>query len=693
MSTNVCFKAYVNEIDTIVIEDSNESNVFFINDKEIAFSFVSFFNGIYTFEAKYPVECNQNYTIRNTKGLETNLAMKLVARTNEFDDLYFYEKDDLGPTYSKEATTFRVWAPTSFKCELKYIIDGQTFIEEMNKGEKGTYYITIHKDLANALYCYILYRNNKVIEANDLYCFSFNSNSKMSAVIDLSRIEDNDHYKLPDLKSINEAIIYEVNVRDFSSDNSLGEEVNNTFNAFLKEGLRSKEGHKIGFDYIKDLGVTHIQFQPLTDFATVNEDDIKKNYNWGYDPVCFNVLEGSYSSKPNDPYNRIIECKKMIEHFHKNNLRVCIDMVFNHTYHFKHSIFNNLIQDYYYLMDRFGNLSNGSFCGNDLDTTRKMYKKYVLDMCKRLVTFYKFDGIRFDLMGILTVDMMQEIEKELKKINPNIILYGEGWNMPSMLNEWDRASLNNQYKLNNISYFNDYFRDTMRGKGYSKTSSSDKGYLSGDVSKATDAIKAIRGSIDYGCYFEETYKSINYVECHDNSTLYDKLLSSNKENSEEERNRMQLCMIAASIFSLGVPFIHMGVEFNRTKQGIENSYNSPDSINQIDWSLVDKNYRNVKAVKDFIRLRKEYPYFHLNFFQEIMHSVDSTIINNKQIRITIAGRGSVGVLVFNPTKEYAVIPLNGLYKRICNTYGIVGDMDEISSECHISPYSFEFFSK
>ena len=221
---------------------------------------------------------------------------------------------------------------------------------------------------------------------------------------------------------MSDAIIYELSVRDFSMDNSLGEDVSGLFKAFLKEGMKSPKCNPIGIDYIKQLGITHVQLMPIIDFATVNEENIKEKYNWGYDPVCYNSLEGSFSTNANDPYARINEALEMIDKFHQLNIGVILDVVFNHTYEFINSVYNKIIPNYFYLMDRNGNLSNGSFCGNDVDTTRKMAHKYFVDMVMRYVTLYKIDGLRYDLMGILTKDLIQEIYNKAKAINPSLSL-------------------------------------------------------------------------------------------------------------------------------------------------------------------------------------------------------------------------------------------------------------------------------
>lgn len=681
---NVNFKAYLDEKNTITILSDKESS-FTINGDFLHAYYVSRFNQYYVYKANVEIDINQKYVLKDDYNRESVLSIRYYVKDDSFDEKYYYDGDNLGSNYHKEHTTFKLWAPIASDVKLHYEMDNQEYEVTMYRKDKGVFEVDVKGDLANALYYYKVTNNGVTNDVIDPYAYSSNANSKKSAVIDLSRIRQNT-YASPTLKRMSDAIIYELSVRDFSMDNSLGEDVSGLFKAFLKEGMKSPKGNPIGIDYIKQLGITHVQLMPIIDFATVNEENIKEKYNWGYDPVCYNSLEGSFSTNANDPYARINEALEMIDKFHQLNIGVILDVVFNHTYEFINSVYNKIIPNYFYLMDRNGNLSNGSFCGNDVDTTRKMAHKYFVDMVMRYVTLYKIDGLRYDLMGILTKDLIQEIYNKAKAINPSFIAYGEGWNMPSFLPEHKRASLNNANQIPAIGFFNDYFRDIASGKCFNNFSHT-KGYLNGNISLYYDFMKAMRGSIENGCYFLNSSSSINYVECHDNFTLFDKLKITNVENTNEERNNIQLCMLAAILLAQGTPFLHMGTEFNRTKKGNENSYNAGDKINMIRWESIDENIKNIKAVRDFIKIRKTFPCFNIGNRKKILNSVDGQIFDGV-LQITYAYNGDVIILLFNPTNQKVLINLSGEYKLYANQLGILKDDDKVYTQVKIKPYSF-----
>lgn len=685
---NSSIKAFLDE-DYVLTIVSNKRSSFYINDEVLNVSLVSESNNfVYKGIVKVDVK-NTNY-IKNDFNESCVLEIRYFAKSGEFDNIFYYDKDDLGSTYYKDHTTFKLWAPIASKVILIYKIDGNTYEKEMLKGEKGVFSIDVEGDLENALYNYKITNNGKDVVTIDPYSYSCNANGESSAVINLEKITSNS-YELPTLNSINDAIIYEMSVRDFSMDGSLGEEVKGKFTAFLKHGLKSKKGNPIGIDYVKSLGVSHVQLMPIFDFATVNETNIEEKYNWGYDPYSYNCLEGSFASNPHDPYCRLVEAKQMIDEFHKEKIRVTLDVVFNHTYSFVDSIYNKIVPNYFYLMDRNGNLSNGSFCGDDIDCKKKMVHKYIVDMCVRYVKILQIDGLRFDLMGILTKDLVMDIYEKCKEINPSFIMYGEGWNMPSMLEESKRASLNNAKQIPQIAFFNDMFRDITSGKSFGDNKT--RGYLSGNSSLFYKFLKVMRGCVERGLYFDNASSSINYVECHDNYTLYDKLKVTNPLNTEEERTRMQLCCIASSIFACGVPFLHMGSEFNRTKFLNENSYNAKDEINKIRWENIDIYESNIKAVKDFIKIRNTFSCFKAFRKKEILNSIDGQVTNDNVLLITYASKKELVLLVFNPTNKKLKIDLNSEYKRYANHQGILKNDDKVYTQIKMMPYSFELLVK
>lgn len=685
---NSSIKAFLDE-DYLITIVSNKKTSFYINGAFLPVNLVSEHPN-FVYKAIQVVDVIKQSYISNDFNESCLLEIRYFAKTSDFDNLFYYDGNDLGATYHKDHTTFKLWAPIASKVILRYTLNEQTYEVEMTKGDKGVFEVDVKGDLDNALYNYVITNNGKEVTSIDPYSYSCNANGESSAVINLEKLSQNE-FDLKPLNNINDAIIYELSVRDFSFDGSLGEDVKGKFTAFLKHGLKSKKNHPIGFDYIKDLGVTHVQFMPIFDFATVDETNIEAKYNWGYDPYSYNCLEGSFSSNPNDPFSRLKEAKEMIDEFHKNGLRVTLDVVFNHTYTFADSIYNKIVPNYFYLMDRNGNLSNGSFCGDDIDTSKKMTHKYFVDMCLRYVKLLQIDGLRFDLMGILTKDLVIDIYNKCKEVNPSFIMYGEGWNMPSMLAEHKRASLNNAQDIPQIAFFNDFFRDTTSGKSFGDNKT--KGYLTGETSLFYKFLKGMRGSVEKECYFNCALSSINYVECHDNYTLYDKLRVTNPNNTDEERNRMQLCCIAASILACGVPFLHMGSEFNRTKFLNENSYNAKDEINKIRWESVDTYENNVKAVKDFIKIRNTFECFKLHNRKEILNSIDGQVNEDNVLSITYASKQELVMIIFNPTNKKQKIDLESEYKLYANHTGILKNDDRVYTQVKLIPYSFVILVK
>ena len=325
---------------------------------------------------------------------------------------------------------------------------------------------------------------------------------------------------------------------------------------------------------------------------------------------------------------------------------------------------------------------------NDIDITKKMVYKYLKDMAIRYAKFYKIDGYRYDLMGILNKDLIMDIHNECKKINPSFISYGEGWNMPSFLNESLRASLNNANKMNGISFFNDKFRDIASGKV-----NDEKGFLNGNTNLLVPFLHIMRGSIENDGYFNNAKSSINYVECHDNYTLFDKLKIINKECNDEERNNIQLCCIASTILAQGIPFLHQGVEFNRSKFGNENSYNASDDINMIRWENVDIYNKNIKALKDFIKIRKEFNCFRLENRKQILNSIDGQILKDGVLKITYAVNGNIVLLIYNVLNKTQIIDLDNEYIYYANQYGFTNENNKLYKIVKLLPFSFNMFIK
>ena len=463
-----------------------------------------------------------------------------------------------------------------------------------------------------------------------------------------------------------DAIIYELHVRDFSISSSSGITNKGKYLAFTESGTLSPDGLKTGVDHLKELGITHVHLLPVYDFFTVDEQAPHESYNWGYDPQNFNAPEGSYSTNPNTA-TRILELKMLVQALHKAGIGVIFDVVYNHTYHTRRSYFNQTVPGYYYRQKSNGTFSNASGCGNEMATERGMVHKFIIDSLYYWATEFHADGFRFDLMGIYDLETMNQIRAKMDSISPSILLYGEGWAADkSPLAETWRAVKTNVSRLYRVAVFNDDFRDGLKGNSFDAKS---KGFVSGKTIQEENIKFGIAGAcfhpqIVYG-YVEhskspwatEPWQCVNYASCHDNYTLYDKLVLSCPEASEEEISRMILLAGALVLTSQGIPFLHAGTEMAYSKQGDHNSYKSTDEINQIDWKR-KKTYNQIfQYYQALINLRKTHPAFrmisadqirrHLIFSSDYQPGVASYMLVNHANE----DKWRTILLVFNGTRQ------------------------------------------
>lgn len=540
------------------------------------------------------VRLGHEYFIVNNYGLSVELINFGIVNDPMFDHLFSYDGEDLGPTYSKEATQFKVWAPTASKVKIEYSLNQNTYVVGLKRINSGVFSVTIQGDLEGASYVYLIKNGQHYDEATDPYAYSSTANGLRSVVIDLSKIIRLPQKVLPAIESKTDIIIYEMSVRDFTISPSTNHKYPGLFLGLCEKGTCTNQLNVTGIDYLSSLGITHVQLMPIFDFATVDENDRDLIYNWGYDPQQYNVPEGSYSSDVSDPYKRIQECIQMIECLHENNLRVVMDVVYNHVFDLKMHAFEKIVPYYYFRNDDNGVLSNGSFCGNDLNSASFMVRKYIIDMCKRWQELYRVDGYRFDLMGVLDIDTVNEVESVCVKGDPNFIVYGEGWDLPTMLPKEQKAMMFNHQQMPNISFFNDVFRDSLKGN-----SMQNAGFLLGNRSKIYDVMKVLCPITQ----FSSITQSINFVECHDNTTIFDHMEISMREDIDI-RKRRQKMFNTLVVLSQGIVFLHCGQEFCRTKYCHDNTYNLPDEINQIDWDYRDEYIDQVELVQMLIELRK-----------------------------------------------------------------------------------------
>ena len=628
-------------------------------------------NNIYIFDINLDsdYELGKNYRLLVGDLQCTNIDVSDVIYFNDFDERFFYEGNDLGSNYSKAATEFVMWAPIASEVKVKLIsLENETVIYEMNREDKGIYRLKINKDLLNYKYRYIINNSGVVTEAKDLYGKEVSLNSEYSVVIDTDALLKIKNVKpQTEIKNYVDAVIYETHIRDLNEGN-----YNNTVNkgkyaGFAETDRKTVGDNPAGLDYIKYLGFTHVQIQPVLDFDS--KDDVKTSnwYNWGYDTLSFFALEGSYALHPEVPASRILEFKEMVNKYHENDLRIIMDVVYNHIYEYENSDFEKTVPHYYFRRRRNHYLSNASGCGNDFASERKMARKIIVDSVKYLFKYFDIDGLRFDLMGLLDITTVKACYKEAIKIKGDAIIYGEGWDMGEELPREEKASKNNAASLKEIGFFNDSYRDIVKGPS-SSYSLHEKGYICGNLDYVFGmdyAFHACTLPLSYQPMFNSANQSINYLECHDNSTLFDKLLVSNA--FEEEKVLLDRVDLANHILllSFGVPLVHAGQEIGQSKDGLDNTYKTI-GVNNLNYRLVDERFDMVNRFRLFNILRKKLAYTSLSKPEEIKKVFEISHWDNGVYLLTAKDKSIVSnekefVILINPKNEKIRVELDNYY--------------------------------
>lgn len=583
--------------------------------------------------------------------------MFLFVRSNDFDNYFSYD-GELGALYEKEGTLLRVWTPTAKSVEVWIYADdsfkGPSTKTEMVQKPKGIFEAYLPGDQHGTIYVYkILFLNNRESISVDPYARATTVNGMKSVIADLNRTNpDGWGKRLPAFGLPEEAIIYELHIRDFSISETSGIVNKGKFLGLTEKNTQNASGRKTGLDYLIDLGITHIQILPMFDYATVDEANLTEpQYNWGYDPLNYNVPEGSYSTDPFDPFNRIFELKQMIRTLHENGLRVIMDVVYNHVYDPKDQALERTVPGYFYRYNADGSLANGTGVGNDTASERHMMRKYIIDSVKYWAKEYHLDGFRFDLMGIHDSVTMNAIREALDKIDPSIIIIGEGWEMSTPLPEDLKASQKNAQAMPRIAHFNDSIRVALKGSDFGDEK--DRGFISGKNYLEDLLLRNIKGAMHLSSHssYVDPEQVIQYVEAHDNLTLYDKLLRSNPDDSEEVRIKRHTLATSIVLLSQGVPFIHGGQEFLRTKAGVANSYQSPDEINQFEWERVTTFQESVAYVKGLIALRKSEYLFRLHTHEEIDAHFTMLSENFNIIAFSLTNSEKKYIVIFNGNRS------------------------------------------
>lgn len=644
-------------------------------------------------------------------------AVDYGKRDISFENLYESEEfvkqyttdEELGAIYTTEKTTFKVWAPTATEVKLNIYTQGNE-VEAydslaLTKQTKGVWSTEVLGDLDGKYYTYdvtVAGVTNKDIV--DPYAQSTGVNGKRGMILNMAALNPAgwDSVTTPTVEASNDAIVYELHTRDLTSDATWNgsEENRGKFLGLIEEGT-TYNGQPTGFDYIKSLGVTHVQLLPIYDFQSVDEtqldsEDYKQKpyggiFNWGYDPQNYNSPEGSYSSDPYDGATRVRELKRVSQAYNNAGMGIIMDVVFNHMPSAQNSSFDKIVPGYYFRG------RNDSGAGSDTASERVMFRKFMADVTETWIKEYKLSGYRFDLMGLHDVDTMNTVSDRvnaaLKEINPDskAIIYGEGWNMYKGGKNTKMATQTNVKELHDVGAFNDTFRDAVKGQG----DNNERGWALANTGKASN----IKLTLAYS--YSTTYagNSINYVEAHDNMTLWDKLqLSGEGIYNNEQLRKADVLAAGLVLTSQGTSFIHAGQEMLRTKQidpneecsekvtnseGTiafnRNSYNSSDKVNSIKWNLTVENAEIVDAYKEMIKMRKEQNIFHY----PTLNGIDANVTvsdNKKMITLDLASTFStdwtnVKVVYNNDVLDYN-LTMDGSEFNVGfanNTYTKVGE--------------------
>ena len=629
---------------------------------------------VYTLVPEHPLDVTAAYTLM-FRGASHAITMPIYYSTAAFEELYTYEGDDLGAAWTKNATTFRVWAPTATAVKINLYETGDYRVNdlkeqiEMTPDINGTWIATVEGDLHGTYYTYLVDVDGTTNEACDPYARAVGVNGKRAMVIDLDSTDpegwENDtdpHYG----NTITEAIIYELHVRDLSVDENSGITNKGKFLGLIETGTTTPQGIPTGLDHIKSLGVTHIHLLPSYDYGSVDETSLEDNvFNWGYDPVNYNVPEGSYSTDPFNGEVRIREFKEMVKGLHDNGISVIMDVVYNHVYSGEDFCFNKIVPLFFSRVSADGVFSAGSGCGNDTASERAMVKKYIVDSVKYWADEYHIDGFRWDLVGLIDTETINEVMAEVHKTHPNIIFYGEGWTMSTQVTKegYTITTQVNSQEVPGFAFFSDTLRDAIRG---GNSNNSKPGYVAGAGGFAGNIADCFRGA---PAWCKSPTQTINYASCHDNHTLFDRITMSTQDFSFEDRVRMNNLAAAIVMTSQGIPFIHAGEEMLRSKPLEDgsfdhNSYKSSDTVNNLKWAdLSQEQYQITYAYyQGLIAFRKAHPALAMTSAEEVAEKITTLgglDFNVAGFHIAAGANGEQNelIVVFNPRTEATTLEL------------------------------------
>ena len=588
--------------------------------------------------------------------------------THEFEASFTYPGSDLGVRWTPGKTTVRLWAPTAQEVLVNLYRSGDIHNNDrldqirMHQDVSGTWVAQRIGDLNGIYYTYLVTVDGQTRECCDPYARTTGVNGHRAMVLDLSSTNPKgwDTDKDPHGGNpITDAVIYELHVRDFSMHTSSRSRYKGKYLAFT-EPMRKRYGHPIGLNHIRQLGVTHIHLLPVYDFGSVNESSCKPGYNWGYDPMNFNVPEGSYATDPHNGAVRVKEFKQMVKAIHDAGLSVVMDVVYNHVYDAGSFCFNQIVPGYFSRIDANGTYSNGSCCGNDTASERSMVRKYIVDSVNYWADEYHIDGFRFDLVGLIDIQTLNEVIHTVHRRHPNVIFYGEGWSMGTQLTKpgCRMAVQGNSGMMPGMSFFSDTIRDLLRGSTFDTNT---PGFVSGAYADPAALEASFMG---LPALASQPYQCVNYVSCHDNHTLFDRLALAAPEASEEDRIRMNNLAAAFSILSQGVPFLQAGEELLRTKPGRKgtfdhNSYRSSDRVNSLKWlPETPKIQKTIAYYQGLFALRKAHSCLRLQTREEVLKAVHPIRYPNPHaIAFRVESREKELFILFNSDNRAVTAPL------------------------------------
>ncbi|MEZ4913064.1 MAG: type I pullulanase [Chitinophagales bacterium] len=583
--------------------------------------------------------------IPHTSSAQSN-SSTVEKKYKNFDEYPTYEGNDLGlQIIDKNTFVFKIWSPTATAAKIflyNHDVKSQPIETIMMEGpdEHGVFSAKIEGEKWGLYYNFSVKIDNLWQKAvPDPYARACGRNSQRAQIVNFAKTNpphwEYDHS--PEVKNFTDIILYELQVRDLSMHPQSGMQHKGKYLALTEPNTQTPKGTPTGLQHIRDLGITHVHLLPVYDFGSIDETKPQaEQYNWGYDPMNYNIPEGSYATDAQNGATRIKEFKQMVQNLHQNGLGVVIDVVYNHTYKTRDSFFEYLVPGYYYRQDSEGNFSNASACGNEIASERAMVRKMIVESVTYWEKEYHIDGFRFDLMGVLDQETMRQVRAALDTINPNIFIYGEGWKAgASPLPDSELSLKATTYQLPRIAAFSDDLRDAVKGAWHT---AEDPGFIAGKegmeesikfgVVAATQHPEIDYNLVNYSkaAWAAEPFQCINYVSCHDNHTLWDKINASAPQATEADKIKMQLLANTIVLTSQGVPFIHAGTEMLRTKFGNHNSFESPDSINQIDWLRKEQYPKVFEYYQNLIALRKNHPAFRMpstEMIQKLLHFLPS----------------------------------------------------------------------